>query len=169
MTASRSAPGDAARPPGVVENVWDYPRPPRWERSGRRLTAIHLGRTVFDTRQAVRVLETSHPPVFYVPREAVQLPLRPSGRSTHCEFKGTASYWDLLVGDAAVPQAAWSYETPAAGYRELAGLLAFYPSKLDRCLVDGEPVTPQAGDFYGGWITRDIAGPFKGGAGTSGW
>ncbi|MEU7823135.1 DUF427 domain-containing protein [Catellatospora sp. NPDC049133] len=156
-------------PRPAAENVWDYPRPPRWERSARRITATHRGRVVFDTRQAVRVLETSHPPVYYVPRDAVLLPLRPSGRSTYCEFKGAAGYWDLVVGDVVVPQAAWSYEAPTAGYQELAGLLAFYPSKLDTCLVDGEPVMPQAGDFYGGWITRDLAGPFKGGPGTAGW
>ncbi|MFC7245548.1 DUF427 domain-containing protein [Catellatospora aurea] len=168
MTTAHAGRGvDGPRP--AVENVWDYPRPPRWERSGRRITATHRGQVVFDTRQAVRVLETSHPPVYYVPRDAVLLPLRPSGRTTYCEFKGAAGYWDLVVGDVVVPQAAWSYETPTAGYEQLAGLLAFYPSKLDTCLVDGEPVMPQAGDFYGGWITRDLAGPFKGGPGTAGW
>ncbi|MEV4413750.1 DUF427 domain-containing protein [Catellatospora sp. NPDC049609] len=155
---------------GEAESVWDYPRPPRCERCERQVTARHRGLVVFDTRQALRVLETSHPPVYYVPRAAVRLPLRPAGRSTYCEFKGPASYWDLVVDeDVIVREAAWSYESPSVGYEDLAGMPAFYPSKLDECLVDGERVRPQAGDFYGGWITRDIVGPFKGEAGTSGW
>ncbi|WP_244871043.1 DUF427 domain-containing protein [Catellatospora sp. IY07-71] len=153
----------------MAESVWDYPRPPRWERSDRHVTARHQGLVVVDTRQALRVLETSHPPVYYVPRTAVILPLRLSGRSSFCEFKGIATFWDLVAGQAVVPQAAWSYESPAAGYEELAGAVAFYPSKLDECLLDGEPVRPQEGDFYGGWITGDIVGPFKGGPGTAGW
>ncbi|WP_230686298.1 DUF427 domain-containing protein [Catellatospora vulcania] len=153
----------------MTENVWDYPRPPRWERCGRRVVAMHADQTVFDTQEAIRVLETSHPPVYYVPRSAVRPPLRPAGRTSHCEFKGVASYWDLIVDGAVVGEAAWSYEAPTAGYEPLAGMLAFYPSKLDRCSVDGEPVTPQSGDFYGGWITGEVLGPFKGGPGTSGW
>ncbi|MEV0458290.1 DUF427 domain-containing protein [Catellatospora methionotrophica] len=153
----------------MVESVWDYPRPPRLERCPRRVAARHGAHLIFDTEQAWRVLETSHPPVYYVPRDAVLLPLRPGGRRSWCEFKGAASYWDLVVDGAVIAEAAWSYESPTPGYEDLAGMLAFYPSKLDACSVDGETVVPQAGDFYGGWITRDVIGPFKGGPETSGW
>jgi uncharacterized protein (DUF427 family) len=153
----------------MTESVWDYPRPPRVEKTGRRITVRHHGVTVVDTREAVRVLETSHPPVYYVPRDAVAAELRRSGRRTVCEFKGVADYWDLVVGDSVVPRAAWSYEDPVPGYEVLTGRLAFYPSLVDECAVDGEVVTPQPGDFYGGWVTSDIVGPLKGGPGTHGW
>ena len=152
----------------MAESVWDYPRPPRVEPTTRRIAVRHKGVTVVDTREAVRVLETSHPPVYYVPRAAVEVGLRVNGHRTVCEFKGVASYWDLVIGDTVVPQAAWSYENPVPGYEELAGRLAFYPSTMDECTVDGE-VIPQPGSFYGGWLTVDIAGPFKGAPGTQGW
>ena len=151
----------------MAESVWDYPRPPRVEPTTRRIVVRHKGIIVVDTREAVRVLETSHPPVYYVPRAAVGL--RVNQHRTVCEFKGVASYWDVVVGEIVVPRAAWSYETPSPGYEILAGRLAFYPSTMDECTVDGEPVTPQAGDFYGGWLTADITGPFKGAPGTQGW
>lgn len=153
----------------MAESVWDYPRPPRVEATPRRVTVRHLGVTVVDTVEAVRVLETSHPPVYYVPRESVRAELRRAGRRTVCEFKGAADYWDLVVGDTVVPGAAWSYESPAPGYEVLAGRLAFYPSTVDECAVDGEVIVPQEGDFYGGWVTGDVVGPFKGGPGTHGW
>ena len=153
----------------MTESVWDYPRPPRVEPTTRRIAVRHKGIIVVDTREAVRVLETSHPPVYYVPRAEVAADLRLSGHRTVCEFKGVASYWDLVVGDTVVPRAAWSYETPSPGYEILAGRPAFYPSTMDECTVDGEPVTPQPGDFYGGWLTADITGPFKGPPGTQTW
>ena len=153
----------------MTESVWDYPRPPRVEGTSRRITVRHNGVTVVDTREAVRVLETSHPPVYYVPRDAVGAELRRTGRRTVCEFKGVADYWDLVVGDSVVPRAAWSYEEPVPGYEVLTGRLAFYPSLVDECAVDGEVVTAQPGDFYGGWVTSDIVGPLKGGPGTHGW
>jgi uncharacterized protein (DUF427 family) len=153
-----------------VESVWDYPRPPRVERSSARVTVTHAGQTVADSVRAWRVLETSHPPVYYVPRADIApgVLAAGSGRSV-CEFKGVASYWDLSVGDVRVPGAGWSYEAPAAGFAEIAGAVAFYPSRVDECRVAGERVRPQEGDFYGGWITADITGPFKGGPGTTGW
>ncbi|WP_432967534.1 DUF427 domain-containing protein [Dactylosporangium sp. CA-233914] len=153
----------------AVESVWDYPRPPRAEATSRRIAARHAGEPVFDSTRAVRVLETSHPPVYYIPREDVRAALSPSTRRTFCEFKGVASYWDLTVGGTVVPGAAWSYEEPSSGYELLTGRLAFYPALLDECTVDGERVTPQEGDFYGGWRTKDVTGPFKGGPGTAGW
>jgi uncharacterized protein (DUF427 family) len=125
---------------------------------------------VVDSGRCWRVLETSHPPVYYVPGDDVAPGvLRPATGSSFCEFKGTASYWDLDVGVARVREAAWSYENPSSGYAELAGAVAFYPGRVDRCTVGGEQVRPQEGDFYGGWITGDITGPFKGAPGTAGW
>ena len=150
-----------------MESVWDYPRPPRLERCAARIVIEHAGEIIVDTDTSWRVLETSHPPVYYVPRETSAL--QAVAGQSFCEFKGLANYWDLVVGDIRVPQAAWSYETPNAGYEEMAGAVAFYPGKVDRCTVDGEVVRAQEGDFYGGWITDAIVGPFKGGPGTRGW
>jgi uncharacterized protein (DUF427 family) len=150
--------------------VWDYPRPPRVERSPKRVTIRHHGVIVVDSGRCWRVLETSHPPVYYVPRgDVAPGMLKPAIGSSFCEFKGNASYWDLDVGAARVPSAAWSYENPSKGYAELAGAVAFYPGRVDECTVGGERVRPQEGDFYGGWITGDITGPFKGAPGTRGW
>jgi uncharacterized protein (DUF427 family) len=153
-----------------MESVWDYPRPPRVEPSPARVTVTHAGVTVADSVRCWRVLETSHPPVYYVPRDDVAggvLAAAPG--SSFCEFKGSASYWDLVVGDVRVREAAWSYEHPDPDYAVLTGAVAFYPGRSDECRVGGEVVQPQAGDFYGGWITADIVGPFKGGPGTRGW
>jgi uncharacterized protein (DUF427 family) len=149
----------------MTESVWDYPRPPRVEPTARHVVVRHAGRVVADTRRAARVLETSHPPVYYLPPADVAATLRRAQRQTFCEYKGVATYWEV----AGVPDAAWSYEDPAPGYEALRGLLAFYPSKFDECTVDGEVVTAQPGDFYGGWLTSDITGPVKGGPGTIGW
>ena len=153
-----------------MESVWDYPRPPRLERSDARVTVEHAGVIVVDTDRCWRVLETSHPPVYYTPRAEIAPEfLAADEGSSFCEFKGNASYWDLVVGDVRVPAAAWSYEHPSPGYAELRGAVAFYPGRVDRCTVAGEVVEAQAGDFYGGWITADITGPFKGAPGTRGW
>lgn len=153
-----------------VESVWDYPRPPRIEPSTRRVRVEHGGVTIVDTANAVRVLETSHPPVYYVPRQDVRAEaLTGSPRRSFCEFKGAASYWHLTVGEGRSVDAAWSYEDPSPGYEQLRGMVAFYPGRVDRCLLDDEAVEPQEGGFYGGWVTAEIVGPFKGGPGTSGW
>ncbi len=152
------------------ESVWDYPRPPRLEDSPRRIRIEFGGETVVDTRRAKRVLETSHPPVYYVPVEDVRPgALRPSDRSSHCEWKGRASYYDLTVGDRTEAGVAWTYPRPTGDFGPLAGHVAFYPGRMDRCLVDDEAVVAQPGDFYGGWVTSDIVGPFKGGRGSMGW
>ncbi len=148
----------------ATESVWDYPRPPRVEPSKRRVRVEFAGVDVAESQAALRVLETSHPPVYYLPRQDVLTDhLFPSSRRTLCEFKGEASYWHLEIGGRSAADAAWSYESPAPGYEELAGMLAFYPAKVDGCFLDDERVRPQAGGFYGGWITADISGPFKGG------
>ncbi|MFJ2060030.1 DUF427 domain-containing protein [Streptomyces sp. NPDC087908] len=155
-----------ARP---VESVWDYPRPPRLTADDRHVRVTVGPHVVADTYASLRVLETSHPPVFYLPRGDVHTELlrAGAGRSV-CEWKGAATYWDVVVADIVVPRAAWSYEQPLAPYESLRGHLAFYPSAA-RCTVDGEVVVAQEGDLYGGWITPEIEGPFKGGPGTWGW
>ncbi|MGH8990131.1 MAG: DUF427 domain-containing protein [Acidimicrobiia bacterium] len=152
------------------ESVWDYPRPPRVEPSAEHV-AVHLGGLVIaESHRALRVLETSHPPVYYLPPDDVAAGiLAPEPRRSFCEFKGLAVYWSAQAGDRRVAEAAWSYPHPAPGYEDLAGCVAFYPGRVDGCFVDGEPVAAQPGDFYGGWITSRIRGPFKGGPGTSGW
>ena len=153
-----------------MESVWDYPRPPRVELDPRRVRVTVAGVTVADSARSMRVLETSHPPVFYVPRDDVAADvLRAASGQTFCEFKGNASYWDVVIGDTVRERAGWSYERPSPGFEELTGAIAFYPGRVDECVVGDERVRAQEGDFYGGWITAEIAGPFKGGPGTSGW
>jgi uncharacterized protein (DUF427 family) len=158
------------------ESVWDYPRPPT-VRPTAELVVVELGGTVVArTSRAVRVLETSHPPVYYLPfADVAEGALRPvpvdaPGGTTWCEFKGRAVYYDVVGGDGRVqPRAAWRYPDPAPGYEALADRVALYPGRMDRCTVDGEPVRAQAGDFYGGWVTSRVVGPFKGAPGTSWW
>ena len=152
------------------ESVWDYPRPPRLEASSRRLRVEFGGEIIAETESAFRILETSHPPVYYFqPDDVVKRFLfRGSGRS-FCEFKGRASYWDVRVGDREAVNAAWSYPRPAKAYEALAGMIAFYAGKMDACFVDGERVQAQPGAFYGGWITSHVVGPFKGGGGSQSW
>jgi uncharacterized protein (DUF427 family) len=154
----------------AVESVWDYPRPPRVEASALRVRVEVGGVVVADSTQALRVLETSHPPVYYVPPKDVRREyLRPSRRSTRCEFKGEARYYDLALGARTVEDVAWYYPEPASGYEELRDHIAFYPGRVDAAYVGDERVRAQEGDFYGGWVTSGIEGPFKGGPGTTGW
>jgi uncharacterized protein (DUF427 family) len=151
-----------------LESVWDYPRPPRTEEDSRRIV-VRSGEIVLaDTTRSIRVLETSHPPVFYLPQSEVEMTvLRANPHTTFCEFKGRAVYWDVIAEET-ISRAAWSYPTPSPGFEEIRDWIAFYPSKVE-CTVDGEIVQAQAGAFYGGWITSEIAGPFKGEPGTQGW
>lgn len=152
------------------ESVWDYPRPPSAEVTERHVVVEFAGHVVADTRRAVRVCETSHPPVYYVPREDVaEDVLHRAGGGSWCEWKGAATYWDLVVDGRREPSVAWSYEDPSPGYEHLRGAIAFYPGRVDRALVDGERVRPQPGTFYGGWITDEVVGPFKGEPGTLSW
>jgi uncharacterized protein (DUF427 family) len=153
-----------------IESVWSYPRPPIVVSDHREVVVVHRGVTVASTTRAVRVLETSHPPTFYVPMADVAASvLRPNRETSFCEFKGRASYWDVVIGDSTSPSAAWSYPQPHPGYEDLADRVAFYPGRLDVCTVGGEVAVPQDGGFYGGWITPEVVGPFKGSAGTAGW
>ena len=153
------------------ESVWDYPRPPRLERTARRLRVVFAGLTIADTDAAYRVLETSHPPVYYLPpgdldRSAL---VASQAGSSFCEFKGRAIYYDLVAAGSRVPAAAWAYPIPSRAFAPLAHHVAFYASRAVSCYVDDELVRAQEGDFYGGWITRDVVGPFKGAPGTWGW
>ncbi len=155
---------------GATESVWDYPRPPRLERTESRLLVICAGQTIADTTHGLRVLETSHPPTYYFPPEDVRVDLlEPSLHRTICEWKGQATYWSLHLDDAIFPEIAWSYRAPRPPYDDIMAYLAFYPGRVDACYVDGEAVQRQESDFYGGWITSQITGPFKGRSGTEGW
>lgn len=152
------------------ESVWDYPRPPALVRSDRHVVVVLGGVPIAETRAALRLLETSHPPTWYLPRSAfVAGALRPTAGSSTCEWKGQAAYFDLVGGDRVAARAAWGYPDPRPPYEALLDHVALYPSAVDGCFVDDERVTPQPGSFYGGWITRDVAGPFKGAPGTRGW
>ena len=155
----------------LQESVWDYPRPPRVESVSKHIEVVFNEVTIADTRRAKRVLETSHPPVYYIPPEDCKLGdyFTLTQRTSYCEWKGQAAYYTITVGDKSAPNAAWTYPTPDPRYPEIAGYVAFYPALMDACLVDGEKAQPQPGGFYGGWITQEIKGPFKGAPGTSGW
>jgi uncharacterized protein (DUF427 family) len=158
-------------PPGSgQESVWDYPRPPRVEHTARHIQVVFNDIVIADTWRAERVLETSHPPAYYIPPEDIKMGyLKRTSRTTWCEWKGEAVYYTVTVGDKQVQNAAWSYPDPTTSFEAISGYVAFYPHLMDACFVDGETVQAQAGGFYGGWITSDIVGPFKGERGTWGW
>jgi uncharacterized protein (DUF427 family) len=157
-------------PDAKREYVWDYPRPPRLEPSDRVVKVQFNGHVLAESRRALRLLETSHPPTWYIPPADVAVAfLSPSTKRSFCEYKGVASYWDLRDGAEVSIAAAWSYASPSEPYEALRDHLAFYPGRVEACFVDGERVQSQDGDFYGGWITSDIRGPFKGGPGSAGW
>ena len=154
----------------MPENVWDYPRPPRVEHSTKHVTIVFAEVTVVDSRRALRLLETSHPPVYYVPREDVlDGVLVPLARSSFCEWKGIATYFDLRIGERVARAVAWAYPSPSPAFAVLRDHVAFYAGPMDGCFVDGEKVVPQPGGFYGGWITKELVGPFKGEPGSHGW
>jgi len=158
-------------PPGPgQESVWDYPRPPRVERSAEEVVVVLGGEVVARTSAALRVLETSHPPTYYLPRSAFAAgSLRTAGGGSFCEWKGAASYLDVTGGDVVAARAGWFYPVPTAPYAVLVDHVALYPGRMDLCTVDGEPVAAQPGGFYGGWVTPRVVGPFKGGPGTDLW
>jgi len=152
------------------ESVWDYPRPPKVEETGKHIQLFFNGQLLADTRRAQRVLETSHPPVYYIPSEDIRMDyLIPSKGDSWCEWKGQAAYYNVAIGGKLARRAAWTYPDPTPSFEAIKDHVAFYAWALERCLVDGEQVRPQPGNFYGGWITNDIVGPFKGEPGTSGW
>lgn len=152
------------------ESVWDYPRPPRLEPTSKHLRVVFNGVVIAETQRGQRVLETSHPPVYYFPPEDVQAQyLVPSSRQTFCEWKGQGAYYHVKVGDRQANNAAWYYPKPTPAFAPIRNYIAFYAGLMDECTVDGVVVMPQPGGFYGGWITPDIVGPFKGAPGTWGW
>lgn len=152
------------------ESVWDYPRPPRLEPSPKNIRVVFNGVTIADSHNTYRVLETSHPPVYYIPPEDIQMRyLQKTGQRSFCEWKGVAHYYTIIVEDKQVIDGAWFYPEPTAAFTSIKDYVAFYPGKMDACYVNEEKVQAQPGDFYGGWISSDIVGPFKGSPGTWGW
>jgi uncharacterized protein (DUF427 family) len=169
MLAHVDGPTPIAPGPGQ-ESVWDYPRPPRLEPTGALVVVEHAGVVVAESRRALRVLETSQAPAFYLPPEDVDVSLlRPSTQASFCEWKGRASYCDIVVGGRVATDAAWTYPRPTAAFAAIAGWYSFYPQRVDACWVDGELVQAMDGGFYGGWVTSAVVGPFKGGPGTATW
>lgn len=162
-------PNPIAPQPGQ-ESVWDYPRPPRLEDTAKQIQIIFNGVTIADTHRAKRVLETSHPPVYYIPPEDIRQDcLIPVAHATYCEWKGEGAYYTVRVGDKQLEKVAWYYPKPTPAFESIRNYVAFYAAPMDACYVDGEKVTPQPGNFYGGWVTSDIVGPFKGEPGSWGW
>lgn len=152
------------------ESVWDYPRPPRLEDCPQRLRVVFNGELIADTQRGKRILETSHPPTFYFPPEDVRLDcLVPTTQKSFCEWKGWAGYYSVVVGSRTATHAVWSYPQPTPAYAALQDYLSFYAEPMDACFVDEEQVQPQPGNFYGGWITSRVVGPFKGIPGSWGW
>lgn len=153
------------------ESVWDYPRPPKLEPVSEHIHIKHCGQVIADTNGAYRVLETSHPPTYFLPPTDCSMQwLTPSGHESFCEWKGVAGYYDLVLpNQPIVTQVAWFYTNPTAAFKPIAGYLAFYCGKVDECFVGAEQASPQPGSFYGGWVTSKLAGPFKGVPGSMGW
>jgi len=152
------------------ESVWAYPRPPIAEPTSAHLAIHHAGVVVAETRRAIRTLETSHPPTYYIPVDDISPNvLRRAAGASFCEWKGDAIYWDVVLGALSLPGVGWSYPNPTSPFAALRDYIAFYPAPFDRCTVDGATVTPQPGGFYGGWITPTVAGPFKGVPGSRFW
>jgi uncharacterized protein (DUF427 family) len=168
------------RPPRIEpgpgqESVWDYPRPPAVQPTAQHIRVVHAGVVLADTRAAVRVLETSQPPAYYLPAQDVAMEhLARSAARSLCEWKGLAEYWSIRIehptgAATVVADAAWSYPTPTPQFESIAGYVAFYAQLVDECWVGDEQVAANAGSFYGGWITSGVVGPFKGAPGTSHW
>lgn len=167
---ARERPKDVDVPGPGQESVWDYPRPPRIEPVSALVRVEIAGLVLGETRHALRVLETAGAPVYYLPADDVRRDcLEPSSHTTLCEWKGVARYWSVRREDRFEPDAAWDYPRPLEGFAEIAHHLAFYPGRMDACHVGDQRVTPQPGDFYGGWITPDLTGPFKGQPGSERW
>lgn len=174
--ASSPKPRPVARPKRddrdvlATESVWDFPRPPALEPFSGTVRIELGGAEVCRSTRAWRVLETSHPPVYYIPPDDfVSQSLHPAGGGSFCEWKGRAAYWDVTGGEKVAPKAAWSYPQPTADFEAIRDYVAVYAHHMDACWVNDEQVTAQPGGFYGGWVTSNLIGPFKGGPGTVGW
>lgn len=152
------------------ESVWDFPRPAVAQPIDVHLRIVLAGRTIAETRRGVRTIETSHPPTYYFPADDVAAEaLRPAAGTSFCEWKGYATYFDVVSGDLIRTKAAWAYPDPTRSFAIIRDHVAFYAAAMDACFVDDELVVPQPGGFYGGWITSRVAGPFKGVPGSEGW
>ncbi len=157
-------------PKAGQESVWDYPRPPRLEKTSKSIQVYFNGVCIIDTQSAYRVLETSHPPSYYLPPADIQMQyFQPAAGRSICEWKGQANYYSIVVGDKVAERVAWAYPRPTRDFAAIKDYVALYPAPMDKCVVDGEIVQPQPGEFYGGWITSDVVGPFKGIPGSWGW
>ena len=164
----QTRPSFAIEPKQGQESVWDYPRPPALVQDRRRIEVRHGNETIASTSNAFRILETASPPTVYIPPSDVELKQLVEVRgSSFCEWKGSASYWALLEGreKSAI---GWSYKTPSSSFELIKDYLSFYPGRVE-CYIDGERVRAQPGGFYGGWVTNEIVGPYKGETGTGGW
>lgn len=165
----KKRPKFATEPGPGQESVWDYPRPPRLAPDGRHVVVRSGDVVIADTRNAIRVLETASPPTFYIPPEDVHGGvMRDAPGGSRCEWKGTATYKSVELPSGLLKQVAWTYEYPFPAFAEITGYYAFYPDAVE-CYVDGERVQPQPGSFYGGWVTSEVVGPFKGEEGSGGW
>ncbi|WP_328325705.1 DUF427 domain-containing protein [Kribbella sp. NBC_00382] len=161
---------DKVQPGPGQESVWDYPRPPALDLSSEKIVVMLGGQVIAETSQSWRILETSHPPTYYLPRSAFAPgSLRVASGLSYCEWKGMASYLDLIGGGRVAERQAWWYPEPTPQYAVLQDHIALYPAAMDRCTVNGEEVAPQPGNFYGGWVTSRVVGPFKGSPGTNFW
>ena len=170
MTGKLTGRPQPQQPEPGQESVWDYPRPPRLETFDGSITIELGGRLIATTNHGWRVLETSHPPTYYLPRTAfADGVLRDAPGSSWCEWKGQARYYDLATDAAVAPKAAWTSPHPTRGFEPIGGAIAVMAGQVDRCTVNGETVVPQPGGFYGGWITSWVVGPFKGIPGSMGW
>jgi uncharacterized protein (DUF427 family) len=166
----RQRPANIVKPGPGQESVWDYPRPPRVEPVKLPVRVVFAGRTIADTTRALRVCETSSPPCYYVPPDDIALELlNPSERTSFCEWKGVASYRTVRVSDRVAKDAAWVYKDPDVGYEAIRDHVAFYPRRMDVCWVGEHRVEPQPGFYYGGWVTPELVGPFKGVPGSESW
>lgn len=167
--AGSERPEFAATPGPGQESVWDYPRPPRLVADSREVLVSADGVEIARSQRCIKVQETASPPTFYIPREDVNMELLVAASGTSlCEWKGAASYWDVVTPEARYAKVGWSYADPFPEFESIRDFLSFYPARLE-CYVGGEPVTPQPGEFYGGWVTADVVGPFKGEPGSGGW
>jgi uncharacterized protein (DUF427 family) len=167
---ARSRPADIIAPGPGRESVWGYPSPPRVEPVTPTVRVELEGRAIADTTRALRVCETASPPCYYIPPADILMEhLEPSARTSFCEWKGVASYWSVRVGGRYAKDAAWCYPDPDEGFDAIRDYIAFYPKRMDACWVGSERVTPQPGFYYGGWVTTDLVGPFKGVPGSEGW
>ena len=164
MNISRTKPG-----PGQ-ESVWDYPRPPRLEPVAEQLRIEFAGQIIATSENCYRVLETSHPPTYYFPPDSIaEGVLRQIHKSSACEWKGRAHYFDVVVGSRVADAVAWSYAKPTRPFAAIQDYVSFYAEPMDACYVGDERVEPQPGNFYGGWVTSKVVGPFKGSPGTWHW